>query len=318
VQLPLEIREAIENHAAGIAPARLARAAESLSDHYRARGNTAALPLSSEERVAAYLAVRFPATFAAAAHVFEEIRARMHECPTTSLLDLGAGPGAATLAARTVFPALREYTLIEAASEFASAARRLLPDAAISVRNLRNMETFPAHDLVVASYALGEMDEASRKHVLAQAWSSARVALAILEPGSPAGFALVREARRWLLENGARMLAPCPGEGACPMPANDWCHFAARVERTSLHRRLKGGALSYEDEKFSYVVVARQQAVRPAARVIRRPEQRPGLIGLTLCRGDAVSTENVTRRDPARFRAARHAEWGGEWLSGKL
>lgn len=97
------------------------------------------------------------------------------------------------------------------------------------------------------------------------------------------------------------------------MPAGDWCHFAARVERTGLHRRLKSGALNYEDEKFAYVAVARAETPHPAGRVVRRPEPRPGLIHLTVCRGDAISLENVTRRDPARFRAARHAKWGGEW-----
>jgi ribosomal protein RSM22 (predicted rRNA methylase) len=154
--------------------------------------------------------------------------------------------------------------------------------------------------------------------VLAQAWAAARVALAVIEPGSPAGFRLIRDARHWLLSQGAAMIAPCPAQDACPMPPDDWCHFAARVERTGLHRRLKGGALGYEDEKFSYVAVAKTEAARAAARIIRRPEHSPGLIGLTVCRGDSIATERVTRRDPARFRAARKAEWGGRWDHGKV
>ncbi len=313
MQIPPEVRQAIEEYAAPIPAARLARAAAALSAHYRRGGVTAKLALPAEERVAAYLAVRFAATCAAAARVFGHVRQTLPAGSIASLLDLGAGAGASTLAARAVFPALRQYTLIEAAPDFASAARRLLPEAAISVRNLRHIDAFPGHDLVVAGYSLGELDEAARGRVLAAAWAAARTALVVLEPGAPAGFALIRDARRWLLANGARMVAPCPGEGLCPMPPDDWCHFAARVERTSLHRRLKGGALGYEDEKFSYVAVAREEAARPAARVIRRPEQRAGLIRLALCRGGAISTENVTRRDAARFRAARHAEWGDEW-----
>jgi ribosomal protein RSM22 (predicted rRNA methylase) len=313
VQIPPEVRQAIEEYAAPVPAARLARAAATLSAHYRSGGVTATLALSAEERVGAYLAVRFAATCAAAARVFRHVRQSLPKGSIASVLDLGAGPGAATLAARAVFPALRECLLVEAAPDFASVARRVLPGAAISVIDLRHVSAFAGHDLVVAAYSLGELDEAARGRVLAAAWTAARTALVILEPGTPAGFALIRDARRWLLANGARMVAPCPGEGVCPMPPDDWCHFAARLERTSLHRRLKGGTLSFEDEKYSFVAVAREEAPRPAARVIRRPEQRPGLIRLTLCRGDARSDDSVTRRDPARFRAARHAEWGGGW-----
>lgn len=318
MQLPPEIRLAIEEYAARVPAARLAHAARVLSERYRAGGATADLSLTVEERLAAYLAVRFPATYAAAAQAFGQVRESLAADSIASVLDLGSGPGAAALAARAVFPALAACTLIEAEPGFASAARRLVPEAAISVRNLRNMEAFPAHDLVVASYALGELDEAAREHVLAQAWAAARAALVILEPGSPAGFALVGGARRRLLAHGARMVAPCPGEEGCPMPPDDWCHFAARVERSSLHRRLKGGTLSYEDEKFCFVAAAKTEAARAAARIIRRPEHGPGRICLTVCRGDAIHTERVTRRDPARFRAARQAEWGERWDHGKV
>jgi ribosomal protein RSM22 (predicted rRNA methylase) len=109
------------------------------------------------------------------------------------------------------------------------------------------------------------------------------------------------------------MVAPCPAEDACPMRAPDWCHFAARLERTGLHRRLKHGELNYEDEKFSYVVLAKAEVPRASGRIIRRPEQRPGLIQLVVCRGQEIRTERITRRDPERFRAARKSEWGGEW-----
>ena len=97
------------------------------------------------------------------------------------------------------------------------------------------------------------------------------------------------------------------------MPEDDWCHFMQRVERTSLHRRMKNAALGYEDEKFSYIAVARQEILRAGARIIRRPQQSPGLVQLTLCSGDTIRPERVTRRDPQLFRAARKAEWGDEW-----
>ena len=71
--------------------------------------------------------------------------------------------------------------------------------------------------------------------------------------------------------------------------------------------------LGYEDEKFSYVALAKTAVARAQARIIRRPEQRPGLIQLVVCRGDSTQHEKVTRRNPGAFRSARKAQWGDEW-----
>ena len=90
----------------------------------------------------------------------------------------------------------------------------------------------------------------------------------------------------------------------------DWCHFAARVERSSLHRRLKEGELSYEDEKYSYLALSRNPVVLPPARIVRRPRHHPGWIELPTCAPEGLVTLRVTKRDRDGFRAARHAAWG--------
>ena len=99
----------------------------------------------------------------------------------------------------------------------------------------------------------------------------------------------------------------------CPLAAPDWCHFAARVERSSLHRRIKEGALGYEDEKYSYVALTRDPVLPAASRVLRRPVHHPGLIELQLCTPDGIAPLRVTKRDREAFRAARKADWGGRY-----
>jgi len=116
--------------------------------------------------------------------------------------------------------------------------------------------------------------------------------------------------REKLLELGAHMAAPCPAAMVCPLTQPDWCHFAARVERTSLHRRLKGGDLGHEDEKFSYVAVTREPVELSGTRVLRHPRHHPGWIELELCTPAGTRHERVTKRDRDRFRAARKAGWG--------
>ena len=178
---------------------------------------------------------------------------------------------------------------------------------------MRSFKQFPESDLIIASYALGELAGDEAIEILRKAWTAARVALVVMEPGTPAGFARIRKWRELLLAHGAHMAAPCPGEGACPMDAGDWCHFAQRVERMSIHRKLKGGALGHEDEKFSYLSFTRSPVTRARERVLRHPLHRPGLVELQLCSGTTTRTEKITKKDNERFRAARHVSWGDAW-----
>jgi len=141
---------------------------------------------------------------------------------------------------------------------------------------------------------------------------------------------MIRAARTQLIEAGAFIAAPCPHARACPMPApnvahpnaanpnpeSDWCHFAARFERSSLHRRLKGGALGYEDEKFSYIAVTKQ-AVEPAvARVLRHPLRHPGHTQLQICMATGLQTVTITKREKGAWKQARKTNWGDAWENG--
>lgn len=307
MQLPEQVRAVVEERAASVGFAALKRAAQALSCGYREGCSTVLAGLAPDERVAAYLATRMPATYAAAMEALRQLQ----QCPVTSVLDIGAGAGAASLAASRQFPRVDRLTLIERDAALAEAAREFLPQADIRRENFLRIATFPPHDLVIAAYALGETPRAD---IISELWQAARVALVVIEPGTPRGFALVRDVRARLLAAGAHMLAPCPASGACPILDPDWCHFAARVERTALHRRLKEGELSYEDEKFSYIALTKEPLPPAPARIIRRPRHQPGLIVLETCTPGGIETVRVTRRDRDRFRAARRAAWGDPFL----
>lgn len=98
----------------------------------------------------------------------------------------------------------------------------------------------PDCDLVTVSYVLNELTDGDRGALVAEA-ARAGQAVVIVEPGTPDGYQRVIEARDVLIGAGLRVAAPCPHSGACPIePGTDWCHFAARVSRSSLHRQVKG------------------------------------------------------------------------------
>jgi ribosomal protein RSM22 (predicted rRNA methylase) len=322
MRLPPALAAAIEEYASRYPQAALARAAEELSVGYR--GQTPRAPqLTSDLHRAGYLVTRVPATYAAARLVFQEARNRV-AAPLHNLLDLGAGPGTAAWAAVDTLPEVERVTLVELAAPFIALGKELaaqsehpaLRDAEWLQADLRSAEALPAHDLVALAYSLGELGTTAQ-HVLEAAWQAARVALVVIEPGTPRGYTTVLQARTQLLAGGAHIAAPCPHELECPMAslAGEWCHFAARVERSQRHRRAKSADLSYEDEKFSYMVAAKTEVTRAANRIVRHPLHRKGHIQLELCVPSGLKRQMVTKRDRENFRRARKARWGDDWLT---
>ncbi len=93
------------------------------------------------------------------------------------------------------------------------------------------------HELVVASYSLGEVqDPVERKEVVKLLWSLVADdggVLVLIEPGTPVGFKTINDARTLVLERRANLIAPCPHAHACPMPNTSWCHFKQRIRKVS-------------------------------------------------------------------------------------
>lgn len=278
---------------------------EGLSAAYR--GGSPARAARTPAAVAAYLAYRAPATYAACAFAFRHLAARRPEWRPQTLLDAGAGPGVATWAALEQWPSLEELTLVEAEPAMAAAGRELLPEGRWAESDV-GAARGPA-DLVLASYVLGELDDPAR--AAAGLWAEAADTLVVVEPGTPAGYRRVLDARDAVLAAGGHTVAPCPHDLPCPLPPGDWCHFAARLPRSRLHRRAKGAEMGWEDEKLSYVALSREP-VRPASsRIIRPPRLRSGHVRLvTSDRDGAVRERTVSRREGATYRAARKAAWG--------
>jgi ribosomal protein RSM22 (predicted rRNA methylase) len=146
--------------------------------------------------------------------------------------------------------------------------------------------------------------------VAPQLWDQAADTIVFVEPGTPAGYRRVLGARDAVLAAGGHTVAPCPHDLPCPLPADDWCHFAARLPRSRLHRRAKGAELGWEDEKFSYAVLTREPPPTAAARIIRQPQPRSGHINLITCEPDGIHRRTISRRQGPLYKAARDARWG--------
>ncbi|HWZ44703.1 MAG TPA: small ribosomal subunit Rsm22 family protein [Candidatus Saccharimonadales bacterium] len=327
MRLPEDLSQAIEREIEGIDHARLKQAVAQLTARYQDASFTGTRTgtgpaIASEALRAAYLAVRLPATYATITRVLGEVARLAPQVEVGSLLDLGSGPGTALHAVAAAFPSVRQITAIESNADLTALAKRLgahstheaVRDARWIPTDLRSGVNIESHDLVVLSYVLGELPSVAVNKVLADAWAAAREFLVIIEPGTKRGFGTVHAVRSWLIAAGVPILAPCPHSGECPMAAaGDWCHFPARVERTSMHRRLKSGALGHEDEKFSYIVASRRPWIPAAARIVRHPQKNRGFVRLQLCTPQGLEIRTVTRSQKDLYKPARNSEWGGGW-----
>lgn len=282
-----------------------------LSATYRAGGSSQAIDLAS------YLVARLPATYAAVSCVLAELAARRPEFAPDSLLDAGSGPGTASWAAAAVWPGLGQITFLDNAPEFLKLAAELARHGSEPLRraearagSIGAIGEAQAAELVIAAYALAELPLAQAATVASGLWRASGSVLVLVEPGTPNGFARIRSAREALLAQGAVPVAPCPHAQACPMADGDWCHFSVRLARSRAHMHAKSARVPFEDEKFAYLIVAREGAASGGARIVAPPQHvKPGC-RFRLCADGRVAERLIARREAALYKQVRKMDWG--------
>lgn len=317
MQLPPALREAIDRELEGVSLHDLARAAETLSQRYRAEVRDGRLHLGDELAARAYLTTRLPATFAAAGAALKAVMQGRPDFAPRTMLDAGAGPGTATWAATQHWDGIGEALLIETSPAIRAVGERLartLPIGRATWLAGRLDDPLPdlgPRDLVVLAYVLDELPAMARDALIERLWRLTADTLVIVEPGTTEGWKRILAARGLLVDAGAHLLAPCPHVRACPLAAPDWCHFSARVARSRLHREAKGGTVPWEDEKFIYLAASRHPGPQPAARVIGPPHAGKAGVTLKLCQNDGAAAEHpFSKRDREAFKQLRRLHWG--------
>lgn len=317
--LPWALRAAIERLRAERGNGRLAQRSQEISAKYRA--NTPSVhAIGDAEDALAYAVSRLPATYAAVAKVLEELQRRAPDFQPGEMLDAGAGPGTAAWAATEAWPALSGLLLTDHNRQFLDLAkglatesgREVLTSAALLAADIVRLDFAGRQfDLVTCGYALTEMGDSQVQVAAERLWAHCRGALVVVEPGRPRDYQRLMVVRERLIALGARVVAPCPHDAACPLVAPDWCHFSVRLDRSRDLMRAKGATLGFEDEKFSYLIVAREGVGATAeGRVIKPAAETKFSVALQVCAPQGLQSRVATSRNKPAFKAAKKLGWG--------
>ena len=200
--LPADLKAGLDRLSDGLSRNAIAERAATQSCHYRAGGGSQVI--GSEADALAYAFARMPATYAATVAVLDALRDALPQFAPSSALDVGAGPGTASFAAAAVFAAIQEFRSVDANACLRALALTLLAGAKHeALRRAKDGrayrcgdalallgDTVPA-DLVIASYMAGEIPDRELSRLANALWAATAGALAVIEPGTPAGYARI-------------------------------------------------------------------------------------------------------------------------------
>lgn len=318
MQLPANIQNVINQFFHETSLSELGKASERLTSRYRAELRDGQMHLNSKIAALAYMAARFPATFATVTAALKFTLEIMPDFSPKSQLDVGAGPATALLAASEVFPSIEQATLVEQSDEIMEVGKNLASQVLefspvwknANIKDIAILDLEKA-DLVTLSYVLDELESVTRNKLVDELWTKAGSVLVLIEPGTPAGWQRLMEQRDRLLAQGAFLVAPCPHALKCPIQEPNWCHFSQRVERTRTHRMTKQAEVPFEDEKYFYISLSKNEVNNHYFRVISQPRKSSGKINLNICLPNGqYNNEIVTKKNKELYIRARKTLWG--------
>lgn len=319
MELPISLREKINKKAEGKKQSELLEISKEISDRYINKSGKGNRLVTKEDEALVYSIARMPATFGAVYKALEWSLENFNE-EINSVLDVGAGTGAASWAVSEVLNKNLEITCLEREDKMINLGQEYMKDESISLNNAKWIKqdvscteiTYKA-DLVISSYMLNEFNEEDRMLAIQKLWNATNKLLLIIEPGTPESFKKMKKIREYFINCGGNVIAPCTHNKKCELPENDWCQFTCRISRSKLHKVLKGGDSPFEDEKFFYFAIsknAKSKDMEDISRVLRHPKIETGKITLKLCGNNGIEEKMITKKSKELFKIARKIESG--------
>lgn len=264
-----------------------------------------------------YSSIRMRATYAASSFALNKI----NDTSIKSVLDVGMGSGAATIAVLKLFNEA-QIDAIEIEKSMQDVARTIIGkinNEYLQKVNFINCDALnykidKKYDLIIASYFFNELKQEDRNALFRKLIASTNKYLVIVEPGTPNNHRELMEIKEIAKDYNINLISPCKMSNCPLLEGDDWCHFLVRINRSTIHKTLKGGALGYEDEKFTYLVFAKHDNNDAKQNIIiRRPEYLKSRVKIKTCSYNGVQTNIITKSEKDRYKTIKKLEIGDEF-----
>ena len=313
MKIPQELRIAIENQIIGIKSNKIVENAQQISNRYRNNEGRGNRMLTNKDEALSYAISRMPSTYCAIYSTIQQALKNFND-PITTCLDVGAGTGAATWAIKQLIK-VEKCTCLEREQVMIEIGKKLMQDAQLEnvewkKFDILNESITETADLVITSYMINELPEQEKEKIIKKLWDATSKILIIIEPGTPAGFKNILNARELLIKNGAYIMAPCTHQYKCPISKDDWCSFYIRVDRSGLQRKAKKGELGYEDEKFSYIAFSKNPIQQNGLRILRHPQINQGHVKVKVCTENGIVEKTYSKKDGEIYKKIRKFDAG--------
>lgn len=302
--LPVQIQQKVNELFVGLNKEKLISKREQLTLKYKTSQAVNKSVFGSREDSAVYAISRMPSTFAVIYTLINDLLKQDKIKNIGSVIDIGSGTGAGYFACKELFDDVsvslfeRDKNMIEIFDKFETG------------ENVKRFDFLKdsideSADLVMSNYVFSELNEEGRKTALKKMLDCSNKYVLIVDTGTPRTYENFMKLKKMVSEMGYKVIAPCNSE-KCGLK-NDYCQFYARVERSSLLKLSKTAELSYEDEKYFYLLISKDVELdnEDEKRVIRRPQIKTNFVELKLCSKNGVFDEKFTKKDKVSYQRAR-------------
>lgn len=301
--LPQWLQEKVNGLYLSLNKQTLVETREKLTNKYKQETGQNKALVENKTDSSLYAISRMPATYSVIYSLVETLAKQGLIENVETVLDVGSGTGAGYFALKELDEDL-DITLVERDRNMIEIFKTLTENKVdVEKADASSFVFEDKADLVLTSYVLSEMTEQVRNQTFDNLAKSSNKYVLVIDTGTPNTYNEMMKLKDYATKKGLRVVAPCMAI-KCPLK-DDYCQFYARVERSSLHKLAKGGTLPYEDEKYFYLLFAKDEVNVEGERVIRRPMIKENNISLVLCTKEGVKNKACTKKDKDEFKRAK-------------
>ncbi len=300
--------------------------AKELHERYMQGANPLQPNIQKPTDCIAYLALRFPATFAQTASALSQIQERIPSWKPKNVLELGCGPGTGIFAAKSIWPSIKTATGLDSEQLFLTLGEEIHYDSKMhlditwvksTILKWTASEDRVTYDLIIVANVLNELTDEEREQLVQKISQRSSGVVILLEPGTTFGNAIIRNAAHTVSAT-QRLIAPYVNNTFIESDDEHWIHFSQRLQRPEFQRRIRQSmrdsslmASDWEDAKYSYVAWGNIPEEKSFwGQCIGRIEKLKGFLTIPVLTAEGVVNARVLKRNKAEYNYVKNIRWG--------